>query len=84
MFEVLKTSCGVCNNVLLTIVTFGGFELIKDPVGLPPPMVLRLSEFRFPVMTVQVRPVSVHTLKSFGPEKNQIKVIIDKNTKKIH
>jgi len=56
----------------LTVVTFCSFELIEDPVGLPPPMMLRLSELCFSVMTVKVRPIGIHTLQSFGPEKKSL------------
>ncbi len=48
-------------------VMLGNLKLVKDPVGLPPPVVLRLSEFGLPVVAVQVWPVFVVTAKSRSP-----------------
>ena len=47
---------------LCTIMIFGDrTEVVKDPVGFPPPVMLRLSELGFPIMPVKVRPVGINT-----------------------
>ena len=52
----------------LTVIALGGSQLIEDSVGFPPPMVFRLSEFCFPIVTIEVGPVGVDALQPLGPE----------------
>ena len=52
-------------KIKLTIKISGGFQMIKHPVGLPPPMMLYLSEFCFSIMTVQVWPISIQTFHRY-------------------
>ena len=46
----------------------GQGELLEYPVGLPPPVVLRLSEFGLSVVAVEVGEVCVGALDAIGPE----------------
>ena len=43
-------------------------DLLEYPVGLPPPVVFRLSEFGLSVVTVEVGEVCVGALDAIGPE----------------
>ena len=45
-------------------------ELLEYPVGLPPPMVLRLSELGLSVVAIEVGEVSVRALDALCPERN--------------
>ena len=47
----------------------GQGELLEYPVGLPPPVVLRLSELGLSVVAVEVGEVSVRALDAFGPKR---------------
>ena len=51
----------------LTCVVLGHHEMLEYPVGLPPPVVLRLSEFRLSIVAVQVGEVRVGALYALGP-----------------
>ena len=48
----------------------GQGDLLEYPVGFPPPVVLRLSEFGLPVVAVEVGKVCVGALDAIGPEMN--------------
>ena len=45
----------------------GQGDLLEYPVGFPPPVVLRLSEFGLPVVAVEVGKVCVGALDAIGP-----------------
>ena len=45
-------------------------ELLEYPVGLPPPVVLRLSELGLAVVAVEIREVGVVALDTIGSETN--------------
>ena len=45
-------------------------ELLEYPVGLPPPVVLRLSELGLAVVAVEIREVGVGALDTIGSETN--------------
>ena len=51
----------------------GQGELLEYPVGLPPPVVLRLSELGLPVVAVEVGEVGVRALDAVGPEINDFR-----------
>ena len=45
-------------------------KLLEYPVGLPPPVVLRLSELGLAVVAVEIGEVGVGALDTIGPEMN--------------
>ena len=47
-------------------------ELLEYPVGLPPPVVFRLSELGLPVVAVEIGEVGVGALDTIGPEMNYL------------
>ena len=58
----------VCVLHLFTCVMLRQGDLLEYPVGLPPPVVLRLSEFGLSVVAVEVGEVCVGALDAIGPE----------------
>ena len=45
-------------------------KLLEYPVGLPPPVVFRLSELGLAVVAVEIREVGVGALDTIGPGTN--------------
>ena len=45
-------------------------KLLEYPVGLPPPVVLRLSELGLAVVAVEIGELGVGALDTIGPETN--------------
>ena len=52
---------------LLTCVLLRHREVLEYPVGLPPPVVFRLSKFGLSIVAVQVGEVCVRALDALGP-----------------
>ena len=54
-----------------TIMRFGHTELIKNSVGLPPPMVFGLGKLCLSIMPIEVRPIGIETFQPLSSKKER-------------